>query len=159
MKRQLWIVCRLVLAAALMWLTAYVCLQVKAPRSTSAMTLLLGVLAIATLGDAVLGLVTAASATLAFSYYFIDVIGTLEITTLQGGINFAAMSLTALIGSRALGACAAARRRSRASPRRNRAAESARPRAAFGRHLAGSGRERGTQARRTVRARERGAEN
>ena len=99
MKRQLWIVCRLVLAAALMWLTAYVCLQVKAPRSTSAMTLLLGVLAIATLGDAVLGLVTAASATLAFSYYFIDVIGTLEITTLQGGINFAAMSLTALIGS------------------------------------------------------------
>jgi two-component system sensor histidine kinase KdpD len=57
------------------------------------------VLLIATLGNSILALSTAISAGLAFSYYYVDVVGSFEITTWQGGISFATMMLTALTGS------------------------------------------------------------
>ena len=61
---------------------------------------LLGVLVIATMGDWILAFVSCSVASLAFSYYFIDAIGSFEITTAQGAITFGAMALTAFTGSR-----------------------------------------------------------
>jgi two-component system sensor histidine kinase KdpD len=64
------------------------------------MLLLLEVLGIATLGDGLLALVSSAAASLAFSFYFIDEIGTFRLTTLDGVVTFTVMSLTAFTGSR-----------------------------------------------------------
>jgi two-component system sensor histidine kinase KdpD len=63
------------------------------------MLLLLSVLMIATRGNSMLALLASVSASLAFSWYFVDVVGSLAITTIQGGITFATMVLTALTGS------------------------------------------------------------
>jgi two-component system sensor histidine kinase KdpD len=64
------------------------------------MLLLLEVLGMATLGDGALALVSSAVASFAFSFYFIDEIGSFRLTTLQGVVTFAVMSLTAFTGSR-----------------------------------------------------------
>jgi two-component system sensor histidine kinase KdpD len=80
------------------------------------MMLLLAVLAISTLGDSALALLTSIAASLSFSYYFVDQVNSFAITTVQGGITFAAMALTALTGSRL--AIRAARRAEEAIRRR-----------------------------------------
>jgi len=66
----------------------------------AAMMLLLEVLAIATLGDWILALLSSTVASLAFSYYFIEEAGNFRLSTLEGFVTFGAMALTALTGSR-----------------------------------------------------------
>jgi two-component system sensor histidine kinase KdpD len=69
-------------------------------RATATMALLLVVVAVAARGDWLLSVLTSASASLAFSWYFIDSIGSLSITTVQGAVTFSAMAVTALTVSR-----------------------------------------------------------
>jgi len=64
------------------------------------MMLLLEVLGIATLGDWILALLSSSIASIAFSYYFIDVPGSYRLASVEGVVTFAAMALTALTGSR-----------------------------------------------------------
>ena len=53
--------------------------------------LLLEVLGIATLGDWILALLSSTLASLAFSYYFIDVAGSYRLTSVDGVVTFAAL--------------------------------------------------------------------
>jgi two-component system sensor histidine kinase KdpD len=87
-------------SAILLWGTAKLCGFLGANRVTAAMMLLLEVLAIATLGDWILALLSSALASLAFSYYFIEVAGSYRLTSVDGVVTFAALALTALTGSR-----------------------------------------------------------
>lgn len=76
------------------------CSYLGTNRATAAMMLLLEVLGIAALGDWILALLSSSLASLAFSYYFIDEIGSFRFTTLQGFLTFGALASTAIIGSR-----------------------------------------------------------
>lgn len=67
--------------------------------AVAAMLLLLGVLAIATLGDRVLAAVSSIAASLSFSWYFIEVPHSLRITSVEGLVTFASMLITAITGS------------------------------------------------------------
>ena len=67
--------------------------------AVAAMLLLLSVLAIATLGDRVLAAVSSVAASLSFSWYFIDTVGSLRITSVEGLVTFAALLITAMTGS------------------------------------------------------------
>ncbi|HEY3823479.1 MAG TPA: ATP-binding protein [Bryobacteraceae bacterium] len=87
-------------AGLLLWSTAMFCSYLGTNRATAAMMLLLEVLGIAALGDWVLALMSSSLASLAFSYYFIDEIGSFRFTTLQGFLTFGALASTAIIGSR-----------------------------------------------------------
>jgi two-component system sensor histidine kinase KdpD len=87
-------------SAILFWSTARVSSYVGSNRATAAMLLLLEVLAIATLGDWVLALLASTAASLAFSFYFVDDVGSFRLTTVEGVVTFAAMVLTAFMGSR-----------------------------------------------------------
>ena len=60
------------------------------------MALLLEIVAVATLGDWLLSVLTSGVASLAFSWYFIDGAGSFRITTAEGALNFSAMVITAL---------------------------------------------------------------
>jgi two-component system sensor histidine kinase KdpD len=100
MKRTLWIAVQFAGSAILLWGTAKICAFLGSNRTTAAMILLLEVLAIATIGDWILALLSSSVASLAFSYYFIEVAGSYRITSVEGALTFAAMALTALIGSR-----------------------------------------------------------
>jgi two-component system sensor histidine kinase KdpD len=84
----------------LLWCTALLCRRLGSNRATAAIVLLLEVLAIATWGDWILALLSSTVASLAFSYYFIEVPGSSRIDTAEGVITFAAMALTAFTGSR-----------------------------------------------------------
>lgn len=90
---------RIAAFAFLMWFTARECRHFGATRTTASMMLLLEVLGIATLGDSVLALLSAVIASFTLSYYFIDPIGSLRLTTMRDGITFAAITLTALTAS------------------------------------------------------------
>jgi two-component system sensor histidine kinase KdpD len=74
-----------------------ICFLAHSNRSTAAMLTLLAMLAVATLGDWVLALVTSASGILAFAWYFLDVPG--QNSAADGFITFATMTLTALTGT------------------------------------------------------------
>ena len=100
MKRTLWTSVRFAGAAFVLGGTARVCVFFGTNRVIAAMMLLLEVLAIATLGDWILALLSSTVASLAFSYYFIDEVGSFRLTTLEGAVTFGAMALTALTGSR-----------------------------------------------------------
>jgi two-component system, OmpR family, sensor histidine kinase KdpD len=67
--------------------------------AVAAMLLLLCVLAVATLGDRLLAVATSLSASLSFSFYFIDTVGSLSITSAEGAVTFACMLITAMTGS------------------------------------------------------------
>jgi two-component system sensor histidine kinase KdpD len=82
------------------WGTAAACRSLGTNRATAAMLLLLEVLTITTRGDWLLALVSSTVASLAFSFYFIDTIGSFRLTSAEGVITFAAMALTAFTGSR-----------------------------------------------------------
>ena len=88
---------RAVAAAALTVAIPLVCFVLKANRATAAMLTLLAMLAVATLGDWVLALVTSSSGILAFTWYFVDERG--QISTPEGVVTFATMALTALTGT------------------------------------------------------------
>lgn len=87
---------RVVLVAALVWFTAAVCHGINSGRSIVSMALLLEIVAVATLGDWLLSVLMSVAASLLFSWYFIDVVGSLTISTPEGAIHFAVMALTAL---------------------------------------------------------------
>jgi two-component system sensor histidine kinase KdpD len=99
MKHKLWLVFRIAASVTLIWLIAAVCEKLGSNRSTSAMLLLLAVLAIATLGDRVLALIASVAASLAFTYYFVDQTGNRAISNVQSVITLATMVLTAFTGS------------------------------------------------------------
>lgn len=98
MKRKLWLTLRIVPSVALIWFIAAVCEKLGSNRSTPAMLLLLAVLAIATLGDRLLALLSSVAAALAFSYYFVDQTGARALNY-QTGITLATMVLTAFTGT------------------------------------------------------------
>jgi two-component system, OmpR family, sensor histidine kinase KdpD len=100
---------------ALLWLTAFLCWRLGSNRATASMSLLFGILLIATTGDGLLAFFSSGVACLAFSYYFIDQVGTLRLTTAEGVITFSALVLTAFTGSRL---SIAAQRRTREAIRR-----------------------------------------
>jgi two-component system sensor histidine kinase KdpD len=99
-KLRLRLVTQVVVSALALWGTARGCEALGTNRSTAAMLLLLEVLGIATRGDWILALLSSTAASLAFSFYFIDDIYSLRLTTVQGVITFAVMAITALTGSR-----------------------------------------------------------
>ncbi len=90
---------RIFLALLVPWLTAWGFLALHLNRSTVTMALLLEVLAIAGVGDWLLALTACTAASLAFSWYYIDAIGSLTITTTQGAVTFTMMVFTAFTGS------------------------------------------------------------
>ncbi len=98
-SRKLRIVMRVLGCAALLWYTAPLCLFLGANRTTAAMVLLLEVLAVATLGDALLAFLSSTAASLAFSFYFIEPLGSMRLTTVRSAVTFAAMALTAVTAS------------------------------------------------------------
>jgi len=70
-----------------------------ANRAIAAMVQLLAVLVVATWGGWILGLFSSAVASLVFGFYFIEPLDSFRLTTLDGALTFAAMALTASIGS------------------------------------------------------------
>ncbi|HYA16510.1 MAG TPA: ATP-binding protein [Bryobacteraceae bacterium] len=83
-------------ALALPWLIARICFGFQSNRATCAMLLLLVVLMVSTLGNSLLALMTAVSSSLAFSWFFVEVVGSLRISTAGGMITFLTMAVTAL---------------------------------------------------------------
>jgi len=59
----------------------------------------LEVLGVAALGDWLLAVLTSVAASLAFSWFFVDSVGSLRITTTEGAFTFSMMLITALTGS------------------------------------------------------------
>src|SRR5579863_6950385 len=100
MKRILWTAVQFAGSVILLSGTARFCGYFGANRVIAAMMLLLEVLAIATLGDWILALLSSTVASFAFSYYFIEESGSFRLTTLEGVVTFGAMAMTALTGSR-----------------------------------------------------------
>lgn len=101
MKRILWIAAQVVAMVVVMWVTGWLFSWLGTTRSTAGMILLLEVLAIATRGDWILALLSSTAASLVFSVYFIEQPRNVRFTTtMQGVVSFAALALTAFIGSR-----------------------------------------------------------
>lgn len=83
-----------------MWAVARIVFQfLPHEDAVAAMVLLLCVLAVATVGDRVLAIASSVAASLSFSYYFIDSVGSLRISSTEGAVTFAGMLITALTGS------------------------------------------------------------
>jgi two-component system sensor histidine kinase KdpD len=99
MNHKFWQPLRLIGSVALIWAIADVCEKLGSNRSTPAMLLLLFVLAIATLGDQALALLSSIAASLAFSYYFVDQTGARALSSIQTLFTLATMVLTAFTGS------------------------------------------------------------
>jgi two-component system, OmpR family, sensor histidine kinase KdpD len=100
MTRKIWRAIHFSCFPILLWGTAQTCRFFGTNRTTASMLLLLEVLAIATIGDGILAMVSSTVASLAFSYYFVDTIGSFRVTTVGGLVTFTAMALTAFTGSR-----------------------------------------------------------
>jgi two-component system sensor histidine kinase KdpD len=95
-----WKLLRLTVCVIAIWAVARIVFQFLPHQdAVAAMLLLLCVLAVATVGDRVLAVATSVAASLSFSYYFIDAVGSLRITSPEGAVTFAAMVITALTGS------------------------------------------------------------
>jgi two-component system sensor histidine kinase KdpD len=100
MIRTLRFLFRLAVAIALVWAIALVCYQLDASRSTASLMMLLGVLGISSFGDWIPAMISCGMGSLAFSYYFVDDVGSFRITTVDGAVTFVALLLTALTASR-----------------------------------------------------------
>ena len=88
MSRIAWRLFRLVACILAMWAVAgIVFVFLPHQDAVAAMLLLLCVLAVATLGDRLLAVATSLSASLSFSYYFIDTVGSLSITSAEGAVT------------------------------------------------------------------------
>jgi two-component system sensor histidine kinase KdpD len=90
---------RAVLGIVLTVSTATICYHFHVNRAMSVMALVLEVLAIATQGNWVLALLTSTAASLAFSWYFVESVGSLRIKSAEGAATFSMMVLTALTAS------------------------------------------------------------
>jgi two-component system sensor histidine kinase KdpD len=94
---------RVGLAAAcivVMWgLAGAVFIFLPRQDAVAAMLLLVGVLAVSATGDRMLAGVGSVAAGLAFSYYFIDSVGSVQITSPEGLVTFLAMLITAVTAS------------------------------------------------------------
>lgn len=84
---------------AVTWGTAAMLQSRESDRSIASMALLLIVLAISTAGDRWLAIVASVSAALGFSWFFVDEVGSLMITSMEGALTFSMMMITALAGS------------------------------------------------------------
>jgi len=100
MNRMLWRLFRIVVCALAMWAVARI-MFASLPRedAVAAMLLLLCVLAVATVGDRILAVTSSVAASLSFSFYFIDSVGSLRITSTEGAVTFAGMIIAAMTGS------------------------------------------------------------
>jgi two-component system sensor histidine kinase KdpD len=67
--------------------------------AVAAMLLLLSVLAVAMAGNRALAAVSSLAASLSFSFYFIDTVGSLRLSSAEGAVTFAAMLITAMTAS------------------------------------------------------------
>ena len=95
-----WRVLRILASVIGMWIMGDLLYRLLPGQSAAAAMIdLVCVLAIATLGDRVLAVATSFSASLSFSYYFIDSAGSFRISTTEGAVTFAAMVITALTAS------------------------------------------------------------
>src|ERR1700719_97695 len=100
MNRMAWKLVRMGASTFAMWTVARIVFAFLPHQdAVAAMLLLLSVLAIATIGDRVLAAVSSVAASLSFSYYFIDSVGSLRITSTEGLVTFMAMLITAMTGS------------------------------------------------------------
>jgi two-component system sensor histidine kinase KdpD len=99
MRRVLIRAARVLAATGLAWLTTAVCRDIGSNRSIVSMALLLEIVAVATAGDWLASVLMSAVASLAFSWYFIEDVGSLKITTPEGALTFSAMVITALVVS------------------------------------------------------------
>jgi len=86
-------------SGALVWVIAEACFALDASRSTASMMILLGVLAIATLGDWVPAMICCGTGSLAYSYFFVDEVFSFRITSVDGAVTFMALLVTALTAS------------------------------------------------------------
>ena len=100
MNRIAWRLLRLVACVLAMWTVAKTVAQfLPNEDGVAASVLLLCVLAVATVGDRTLAVAVSVAASLSFSYYFIDSVGSLQITSVEGAVSFVAMVITAVTGS------------------------------------------------------------
>ncbi len=100
MKRIAWRLIRIVFCVTAMWGIAATDYHLLPQNdAVAAMILLLGVLAVAALGDRFLAIATSISASLSFSYYFVESVESLRITSTEGAVAFATMLITAMAGS------------------------------------------------------------
>ena len=98
-SRTAWSLVRLAACALAVWVVARVAFWLLPGQDTvAAMSLLLCVLAVATLGDRPLAVATSLAASISFSY-FIDTANSISITSAEGGVTFVCMIVTALTGS------------------------------------------------------------
>src|SRR5580698_8566613 len=100
MNRILWTAVRFAAAALVLWGTARASGFLGANRVIAAMMLLLEVLAIATLGDWILALLSSMVASLVFTFYFIEEPTRFRLNNIEAAVTFGAMALTAITGSR-----------------------------------------------------------
>src|SRR4051794_9874673 len=99
MKNPLISLLRSIPAAGMSWAIAAGCFALHANRSVVSMALVLQVLAIAGLGDWLLAVLSSVFASLAFSWYFVDSVGSLNITSAEGAVTYSMLLTTALTGS------------------------------------------------------------
>ena len=100
MSRMAWRLFRIAACIVAMWAVARIVFQFFPQEdAVAAMLLLLCVLGVATVGDRLLAITGSVAASLSFSYYFIDSVGSFRITSTEGAVTFAGMLITALTGS------------------------------------------------------------
>ena len=100
MRHLMWRLLRIAACVLAMWAVAItVALFLPNQDGVAASVLLLCVLAVAAAGDRILAVAASVAASLSFSYYFIDSVGSLRITSTEGAVSFAAMVITAVTGS------------------------------------------------------------
>ena len=116
MKRALTSCLRAAVVIVLLQGLAALSFRMHANRATASMALVLAVLGVAALGDWLLAVIGSIAAGLALSWYYIEAVGSLRITTPEGWITFSALLITALGGSRL--AISARRRADEAERRR-----------------------------------------
>jgi two-component system sensor histidine kinase KdpD len=99
MTRTVSLVYRIAISIVLVWAIALACFKLDASRSTASLMMLLGVLGISSFGDWIPAMISCGMGSLAFSYFFVDDAESFQITTVDGGVTFIAMLLTALTAS------------------------------------------------------------
>lgn len=90
---------RVSVASALLWLAGLACRGIGANRTTAALTLVLGVLALSTARDRLIAVLCAISATLSLNYYFIEGPNRQRTNALSAAVTLFALLVTALTAS------------------------------------------------------------
>jgi two-component system sensor histidine kinase KdpD len=89
----------MIVAGSLLWFAGALCRRLDWNRTTTALLLLLAVLALATLRDRLLAIFAAFLASVALEYYFIEHPGHYQISPARGGFMFLSMLVTASVAS------------------------------------------------------------